>query len=78
MIVLHIQNTSGFIVRGVMGCKAWADKIAPVLVGMGFGVRVEAVKIHDVPPREDFERKQAEAIINKAYALLDNLFDTTN
>jgi hypothetical protein len=31
-----------------------------------------------VPQRNEFERKQAEQILNKAYALFDNLVDQTN
>jgi hypothetical protein len=78
MYVLHLYRNNQTVARGVMGCQAWAKKIAPVLLGMGYAVRIEPVKMQAVPQRNEFERKQAEQILNKAYALFDNLVDQTN
>lgn len=73
MWVLTLYKNSFAVCRGVMGCQAWANKIAPVLLGMGYAVKIEKVKT--VPERGEFERKKAEAILNQAYAKFDNLYE---
>jgi len=71
--ILTIYKNDTAICRGVFGCEAWAKKIAPVLIGMGYAVKMESMT--RPPERSEFEQKLAERTINKAYALLDNLFE---
>ena len=73
--ILTIYKNNTAICRGVFGCEAWARKVAPVLVGMGYAVKMESAK--QLPFRNTFEQKLSETIINKAYALLDNLFEAS-
>lgn len=71
--ILTIYKNNAAVCRGVFGCDAWANKIAPVLVGMGYAVKMESA--NKAPERNSFEVKLAEKLINKAYALLDNLYE---
>lgn len=71
--ILTIYKNNVAICRGVFGCEAWAKKIAPVLIGMGYAVKLETMT--RPPERNAFEQKLAERTINKAYALLDNLYE---
>lgn len=75
MFMLTLYRNRVKVCRAIMGCRDWAFRLTPVILGMGYAVKIE--KINQPPERNEFERLSAEKILNEAYAKFDNLHDLT-
>ena len=56
-------------IRAVMGCREWVENLYPALLKMGYNISI--VETETMPERSDWEVKQAERILNNAYAIYD-------